>query len=113
MKLSMISLDLLVALPLLFLAVTSLFGYAYAVQEHLQVSSSQLYGMLSLYLASSKVYGLASAGTLFNASDFPMGIGTNQTAYLYDFNASPPGCAIRYACRAVAMSGRNYVLVLR
>ena len=113
MRLALISLDMMVALPLLFLAMTSLFGYAYESQSHVTDAASQLEGMMALYLNSSRAYNYLTSGAQPSASLFPMRLQGNETAYLYGYNASPAGCAIQYACRIAFVSGNSYILVLR
>ncbi len=111
MKASLISLDMLLALPLLLIVVTLLFEYAYASENYLSETSVQTENILSLYINSSGIYNQLSSSAALNVT-IPMYFHTpdNGLAYLEKSN-NTSGCALSRACRVVVISGRAYTLV--
>jgi hypothetical protein len=73
----------------------------------------ELAGTLALYANSSIVYNEAASEMAFNASQFPVRMGGNAVAYMYNYSERPPGCAVQYACRIVVISGNARVMVMK
>jgi hypothetical protein len=114
MRLLLISLDMLVALPLLFAAVSLLFIYAYSSMHSLDASAEVLSETEAMYLNSTAAYNELSSMLALNASNAKsMSLYADPDAYVYNENASQRGCAVTYACRIVIISGNAYVLVFK
>ena len=116
MRLQLISLDLMVALPVASAAVVLLFGGFYSAQSYLASSSRSQAELLSLYYRSQV------AVSVLDTSQPDYGQAVAILANLseeYGMNATlaPLGqteeCSLGEVCRVATFSSKSYILVVR
>ncbi len=112
MRAVLISLDLLIALPILFTAITLFLVYSYSSVGYLSSSSSGASALFELYLRSVPFYNTLSSSLAYNQSSGLLYSSPNESFALEPL-AIISGCGSEYACRIVPVSGKLEVLVGR